>query len=89
MSTNCTKHKGKSLCVALPGFHSFTGSNYTASFNHKGKIRPLLLLERNEDAKKAFFCFERTIGRKKITSFDKAWLDFFLKNASKTKITMF
>ena len=29
------------------------------------------------------------ISRKKITSFDEARLDFFLKNASQTKITMF
>ena len=42
------------LCVALPGFHAFTGRNNTASFNHKGKIQPLKLLERSEDARKAF-----------------------------------
>ena len=45
---------GSSLYVALPGFHAFTGSDYTASFNRKGKIRPLKLLKRREDAKKAF-----------------------------------
>ena len=39
-----------SLCVALPGFNAFTGSGYTASFNHKGKIRPLTLLERSDIA---------------------------------------
>ena len=43
-----------SLCFAPPGLHAFTGSYYTASFNLKGKIRPLKLLERSEDAKKAF-----------------------------------
>ena len=45
---------GNSLCVLLPGFHAFTGSDHTASFNRKGKIRPLKLLERSEDAIKAF-----------------------------------
>ena len=53
---------GNSLCVALPRFHAFTGSDYTASFNRKDKFRPLKLLEKNEDAEKAFFCFERTIA---------------------------
>ena len=51
---------GNSLCVSLSGFHAFTGSDYTASFSCKGKIPPLKLLERSEDAKKAF-CFKRTI----------------------------
>ena len=45
---------GNSLCVSLSGFHAFTGSDYTASFSCKGKIPPLKLLERSEDAKKAF-----------------------------------
>ena len=40
--------------MTLPGLHAFTGSGYTASFNHKGKIRPLKLLERSKDGKKAF-----------------------------------
>ena len=46
---------GNSLCVALPMFHTFTGSGCTGSFIHKVKIRPLKLLERSEDAKKDFF----------------------------------
>ena len=53
---------GNCLCVALPGFHAFTGSDYTASFNRKDKFRPLKLLEKNEGTEKAFFCFERTIA---------------------------
>ena len=32
---------GSELCGALPGFHAFTGCDYTASFSRKGKIRPL------------------------------------------------
>ena len=45
---------GNSFCVALPGFHAFTGSDYTALFNRKGKIRPLKLLERSENTQKVF-----------------------------------
>ena len=29
------------LCKALPGYHSFTGCDYTASFSRKGKVNPL------------------------------------------------
>ena len=43
---------GNSLRVALPGFRAFIGSNCTASFNCKGKIRPLELLEQSEDLSK-------------------------------------
>ena len=41
-------------CAALPGFHAFTGSDYTASFSQKGKVRPLALLEKNQNAKEMF-----------------------------------
>ena len=51
MWTNCTRVLDESLCAALPGFHAFSGSDYTASFNRKDKIWHL----------KNFFCFERTI----------------------------
>ena len=53
---------GNSFCVALPGFHAFTGSDYIASCNRRGKIRPLKLLERSEITQKKIFCFERTIA---------------------------
>ena len=43
-----------SLCFTLPGFHTFTGCDYTASYNRKGKIRPQKLFERSDDVKKAF-----------------------------------
>ena len=45
---------GNSFCVALPGFHAFIGSDYTASFNLKGKIQPPKLLERSENTQKVF-----------------------------------
>lgn len=44
------QHCGESLCRALPGYHAFTGCDYTASFNRKGKVRPLKLLEKNDGA---------------------------------------
>ena len=34
------KQIGSTLSKSLPGFHAFTGSDYTASFCRKGKIRP-------------------------------------------------
>ncbi|KZR97548.1 Uncharacterized protein APZ42_007508, partial [Daphnia magna] len=36
---------GPALCKALPGFHAFTGSDYTPAFSYKGKVRPLQILE--------------------------------------------
>ena len=41
-------------CAALPGFHAFTGSNYTSSFSRQGKVRPLALLEKNQNAIEMF-----------------------------------
>ena len=46
-----------SLCFTLPGFHTFTGCDYTASYNRKGKIRPQKLFERSDDVKKKLFLF--------------------------------
>ena len=37
---------GKDLCRALPAFHDFTASDYTASFLRKGNIRPLKTLSK-------------------------------------------
>ena len=36
------------LPVALPGLHSFTGSDYTAAFYWKGKVAPLRLLMKED-----------------------------------------
>ena len=54
ISEHIAPSTGNSICVALPGFYAFIRSDYTALFNRKGKIRPLKLLEKSEDAKKAF-----------------------------------
>ena len=45
---------GKEFCKALPAFHAFTGCDYTASFNRKGKVRPLKLFENNESIQQVF-----------------------------------
>ena len=45
---------GPQICAALPGFHAFTGSDYTAAFVRKGKVKPFAKLEKNKEAQKAF-----------------------------------
>ena len=47
-------HFGVGFCTALPAFHAFSSCNYTASFNRKGKIRPMKLLEKNESVQQVF-----------------------------------
>ena len=39
---------------ALPGFHAFSGSDYTASFMNKGKVTPLDLFQKQEAFCEAF-----------------------------------
>lgn len=48
-------HLGESLCKALPFYHAFTGCDYTSSFNRKGKIKPLKMLEQNPNLQEVFF----------------------------------
>ena len=38
---------GQNLCTSIAGFNAFTGSDYTASFLNKGKVRPLALMEKS------------------------------------------
>ena len=45
---------GEQLCKALPFYHAFTGCNYTSSFNRKGKIKLINLLEPNPELQEAF-----------------------------------
>ena len=45
---------GPQLCSALPGFHAFTGCDYTAFFIRKGKKRPLKIAEGNDSFLNAF-----------------------------------
>ena len=45
---------GRDLCRALPAFHVFTGSEFTAAFLRKGKIRSLKTLEKDKTAQTVF-----------------------------------
>ena len=42
------------ICSALPAFHAFTGSDYTAAFLRKGKAKLLKLMESNNKYTEAF-----------------------------------
>ena len=45
---------GVDICRALPGFHSFTGSDYTAAFLRKGKGRPYDVMVKSAKFTQAF-----------------------------------
>ena len=42
------------ICSALPAFHAFTGSDYTAAFLRKGKTKPFKLMESSKAYTQAF-----------------------------------
>ena len=44
----------KDLCRALPAFHVFTGSDYTAAFSRKGKFRPIKTLVKDKTSQTVF-----------------------------------
>ena len=46
---------GRTLCRSLPGYHAFTGCDYTASFCRRGKVKPLKILEKNEKYQQMFY----------------------------------
>ena len=87
---------GNSLCVALPGFCAFTGSNYTPWFNCEDKIRPLELLYQmkkpllsKKEVQTTFKTIEKLIcvmyDRKNLASIVKVQLDIFLKKYKPNK----
>ncbi len=45
--TDLAQELGPGLCQDLLGFHHFTGSDHTAAFFMKGKIRPLQIMEKS------------------------------------------
>ncbi len=45
--TDLVQELGPGLCQAMLGFHHFTGSDYSATFFKKGKIRPLQIMEKS------------------------------------------
>ena len=52
--TQLTENMESTFVNALPGFHAFSGSDYTASFMNKGKVKPLDLLQKQEAFCEAF-----------------------------------
>ena len=57
------QHLDKNILGALPGFHAFTGSDYTASFMNKEKIRPFAIMKKNKNFVRAF----ASLGKSDIT----------------------
>lgn len=47
------------MCRALPGFHAYTGCDYTASFYRKGKVKPFKELEKNLQVQHVFACLNK------------------------------
>jgi len=64
---------GEQLCKSLLAYHTLTGSDYTASFSRKGKVRPLKLLEKNHDAQKALakIAFSDEINQETLATIEK------------------
>ena len=65
---------GPQICAALPGFHAYTGSDYTSSFVRRGKVHPFAKVEKNADIQKALQELGTTArisqtGRKTLHSF--------------------
>ena len=58
---NCTELAevlDQDLCKALPGFHAFTGCDYTAAFYRRGEARPFKLMEKVKAFSNAFGSFK-------------------------------
>jgi len=54
---NCTDlwiKLGPTLCLALPAFHAFTGTDYTAAFFNKGKVRPFNIFVKHPKIQQVF-----------------------------------
>lgn len=48
------KKLGTTLCRNLPALHAYTGCDYTAAFEQKGKVRPFKLFSKNESYQNIF-----------------------------------
>ena len=53
-------HLGVNVCKALPAFHIFTGSDYTAAFSGIGKVKPFRKLIKNKKYIDAFASLGRS-----------------------------
>ncbi len=59
--TTLARSLGQDLTDALPGFHAFTGTDMTAAFMNKGKLRPFETMKCSEVHKDTFSCVGKTI----------------------------
>jgi hypothetical protein len=55
------------LCKSLPAYHAFTGSDYTASFSRRGKVKPIKVLESSTEFQTAFIALAEDPDIKEIT----------------------
>ena len=46
---------GKTFCQSLPGYHAFTGCDYTTSFSRGGKVKALKILGKNVKFQQMFY----------------------------------
>lgn len=98
--TQISRSLRPSLCQALPAFHAYTGSDYTADFAAKGKIRPFNILrklpeyqktlahldsENEEDVKTLHMFTGEIYGVKKCTDINEARQALFVKLTAPNK----
>ena len=50
--TGIARTLGPTMCAALPGFHAYTGSDYTSAFVGRGKARPLASLVKTSELRR-------------------------------------
>ena len=57
----------------MPGFHSFTGCDYTPAFSGRGKLRPLNILQQHKDIQQAFISVgkEDTVSDEAVLQLEK------------------
>ena len=87
---NCVR----SLCSALPSFHSFTGCDFTSSFMYNGKVRPVTVLEKNPMFIEAFSLIGEHLTVTEILKtyrhlFVPYMVDPILKSVNAARVIMF
>ena len=55
------------ICKALPIYHALTGSDYTASFSRRVKVKPLKILEKLTEYQSAFIALVEDAEIKEAT----------------------
>lgn len=57
--TQMAEHIDDDVLDALPALHAFTGTDFTAAFMNKGKMRPLDIMMKSQRFTRAFACLGR------------------------------